>query len=130
MPNYPFEVGYKELLAHLDEFVTVVVDSLESDFLVLPKGKGFVEYPVFRDGYEALKQGTSGFTKVNVKTLLAVVERTPLALIVLRSMLGFTPPEWAYLSSVRTGVDVSQGAVRSLDRGIRWIDCGSNTRPG
>jgi hypothetical protein len=34
-------------------------------------------------------------------------------------MLGFTPPEWGYVTSQRTGVDVSQGFVRSLDRKIR-----------
>ena len=43
----------------------------------------------------------------------------PIAIIVLRSMLGFTPPEWAYLASQRTGVEVTQGAVRSLDRKVR-----------
>jgi hypothetical protein len=34
-------------------------------------------------------------------------------------MLGFTPPEWAYIATQRTGVEVSQGFVRSLDRRIR-----------
>jgi hypothetical protein len=34
-------------------------------------------------------------------------------------MLGFTPPEWAYIATQRTGVTVTQGAVRSLDRKIR-----------
>src|SRR5262249_32966486 len=47
------------------------------------------------------------------------VQRAPIALIVLRTMLGFTPPEWAYVATLRTGVDIPQGAVRTLDRGIR-----------
>jgi len=34
-------------------------------------------------------------------------------------MLGFTPPEWAYIATQRTGVAVSQGFIRSLDRKIR-----------
>jgi hypothetical protein len=34
-------------------------------------------------------------------------------------MLGFTPPEWAYVTTERTEVDVSQGAIRSIDRRIR-----------
>jgi hypothetical protein len=34
-------------------------------------------------------------------------------------MLGFTPPEWAYVATQRTGVEVTQGAVRSLDCGVR-----------
>ena len=34
-------------------------------------------------------------------------------------MLGFTPPEWAYIASQRTGVPIEQGAARTLDRSIR-----------
>mgnify|MGYP007109730045 CR=1 FL=1 len=34
-------------------------------------------------------------------------------------MLGFTPSEWAYMASERTGVEVSEGYARSLDRRIR-----------
>jgi hypothetical protein len=34
-------------------------------------------------------------------------------------MLGFTPPEWAYVATQRTGVQVPQGAIRSIDRRIR-----------
>jgi len=34
-------------------------------------------------------------------------------------MLGFTPPEWAYLTTQRTGVEVTQGFARTLDRNIR-----------
>jgi hypothetical protein len=119
MPRYPFEVPWKEVEAHLDEYVHVVVESLQSDFLVLPKGKGFVEYTVFRDGYESIRQATSGFTQVSADLLLPAVRRSPIALIVLRTMLGFTPPELAYVATLRTGVDISQGAVRSLDRNIR-----------
>ena len=34
-------------------------------------------------------------------------------------MLGFTPPEWAYVTSQRTVVQVPQGAARTLDRTVR-----------
>ncbi len=119
MPRYPFEVSFEEVQASLDDFAAVVMDSLQSDFLVLPKGKGFVEYAVFQDGYEALRQATLGFVNVTVDAVLPVVLQAPISLIVLRTMLGFTPPEWAYVATLRTGVDIPQGAVRSLDRGIR-----------
>ena len=56
MPTFPFDVTFKELQANLDEFVAVVVGSLESEFLVLPTGTGFIEYSVFESGYEALKR--------------------------------------------------------------------------
>ena len=34
-------------------------------------------------------------------------------------MLGFTPSEWAYITTQRTGVKVTQGFARTLDRKIR-----------
>lgn len=34
-------------------------------------------------------------------------------------MLGFTPPEWGYVTTQRIGVSVTQSFVRSLDRKVR-----------
>jgi hypothetical protein len=39
--------------------------------------------------------------------------------IVIRSILGFTPPEWAYVTTQRKGITISQGFARSLDRKVR-----------
>jgi hypothetical protein len=119
MPELPFEVGFEVVQARLEEFVSAIFASLESEFLVLPKGEGFVEYSVFAEGYEALKRGTSGFANLNPQQVLETVQATPIALIVLRTMLGFTPPEWGYMATQRTATAVPQGAVRSLDRNIR-----------
>lgn len=119
MADFPFEFDFDVIQARLDEFVAAVCASLESEFLTLPKGKGFVEYAVFETGYEALKRATSGFASLDPAAVLDTVRQTPIAFIVLRTMLGFTPPEWAYVATQRTGVEVTQGAVRSLDRGVR-----------
>ena len=40
-------------------------------------------------------------------------------MLVLRTMLGFTPPEWAYVATERIGVEIPQGAIRALDRKVR-----------
>jgi hypothetical protein len=117
--KYPFEASYAEIQADSDSFVTAVFSSLASEFLVLPKGDGFVEYPQFEAGYEALKKLSAGFSKLPRKELLHLVGSTPICLIVIRSILGFTPPEWAYVSSQRKGVTVAQGFVRTLDRKVR-----------
>ena len=85
----------------------------------MPKGEGFVEFPVFEHGYESLKRATEGFRRVTADTVAPVVIETPIALIVLRCMLGFTPLEWAWYASRHTGVEVTQGAARSIDRNIR-----------
>ncbi len=119
MPDYPFQFNFKVVQTRLDEFVSVVCSSLESEFLILPKGEGFVDYSLFERGYESLKRATSAFMKITPDTVFSAVQNTPIALIVLRTMLGFTPPEWAYMATQRIGVDVPQGPARSLDRSIR-----------
>ena len=53
------------------------------------------------------------------ETLKIATEAQPMSLVVLRTILGFTPPEWAYLASERTGVEVTAGYARSLDQRIR-----------
>lgn len=117
--KYPFEVPFTEVRADLDTFVTAVFSCLESEFLIMPKGVGFIDYPVFEHGYELLKQATKGFTLLEPKLLLQKTFEAPIIILVLRTMMGFTPPEWAYVATFQTGVEVSQGFIRSLDRKIR-----------
>ena len=116
---FPFEVEFDEVRSDLDAHVDAVFGCLESEFLVMPKGDGFVEFSVFEHAYEALKRATESFQHVTPDTVAPIVFETPIALIVLRCMLGFTPPEWAYYASRHTGVEVTQGAARTLDRNIR-----------
>jgi hypothetical protein len=78
-----------------------------------------LEYPTFEYGYEALKRTTKGFRDLSVEPIIETVYRAPVSLIVLRSILGFTPPEWAYITTQRTGIPVPQGAARALDRTVR-----------
>lgn len=115
----PFEVSTAELAGDLDTYVDVVFSSLVSEFLVLPKGPGFVEYPAFERAYQQIKQATRGFGELEPQRVLDAIQEAPLGLIVLRTMLGFTPPEWAYLASQEGGVPVTQGYARTLDRKVR-----------
>ncbi len=117
--KYPFEVPFSELVNNLEPFVTAVFSCLESEFLILPKGAGFVDYPVFEQGYERLKRATLGFRQFDPERIITVACEAPMVLIVLRTMLGFTPPEWAYLANQRAEVEVTQGFIRTLDRNIR-----------
>jgi hypothetical protein len=117
--KFPFEVPYSEVESNLDQFVTAVFSCLASEFLVMPKGIGFIDYPVFEKGYEALKQATSAFEDFTLESILRVSFDVPISIIVIRTMLGFTPPEWAYLATQRTDVQVDQGFARALDRKIR-----------
>ncbi len=116
---FPFEVPYEQVQASPDAFIDAIFACLESEFMIMPKGKGFVDYAVFESGYESLKRATAGFRSLSLETVGPLVNEAPIALIVLRTMLGFTPPEWAYAASQRSGVLVSQGFARTLDRNIR-----------
>ena len=116
---FPFEVEFDEVRSNLDAYVDAVFGCLESEFLVMPKGEGFVEFPVFEEGYEAPRRATESFRRVTPDTVGPVIFETPIALIVLRCMLGFTPPEWAYYASRYAGVEVTQSAARTIDRRIR-----------
>lgn len=115
----PFEVPYSQVQANVDAYVEEVFASLQSGFMTLPKGPGFIEYPTFEGGYESLKRTTKGFRDMAAEPVIDLVWRTPLVLIVLRTMLGFTPSEWADAASARTSTEVSQGAARTIDRKVR-----------
>lgn len=119
MPKFPFEVSLDEILQDLEQYVDAVFSCLESEFLVMPKGVGFVEYPVFERGYEALKSATSGFARLAPENVYPITISEPIAIVVLRTILGLTPPEWGYVTTQRTGITVLQGFVRSLDRKVR-----------
>ena len=115
----PFEASLDDITADPEPFIDSVFSCLESDFLVMPKGNGFVVYAAFEEGYELLKQSTDGFRELSVERILPVVLQKPISIVVLRAMLGFTPPEWAYLASSRTRTTVSQSWGRTLDRNVR-----------
>ena len=51
---HPFQATYRQIQADPESFVSIVFSSLVSEFLVLPKGEGFIGYPAFESGYEQL----------------------------------------------------------------------------
>ena len=119
----PFEVSFVELTDRLDYFVERVFDALANDpltsFLVLPQGSGFVSHEAFVQGYDALVEVTMGFRNLDHDAVLGAVVRVPMALVVLRAILGLSPPEWASVTTTRTGERIDQGFARSLERSIR-----------
>lgn len=117
--KYPFEVPYAEIEADPDPFINAVIKTLESSFMVLPRGSGFVSYPRFQEAYEVLKRHTSGFAIVKLDVVMNAVEEDALVFVILRTMLGFTAPELAYSASQRSDLTVPQGYARSFDRRVR-----------
>lgn len=115
----PFKVPYSEIEAQADVFIDTIFDALQSSFLVLPRGPGFVTYPNFQQAYEVLKRNTSSFAIFELENVVTALKENALVFVVLRTMLGFTPPELAYVSSKESGVAISQGFARTLDRRVR-----------
>jgi len=114
-----FEVDYNDPAVEFEPLVDEVFSELKSSFIEMPRGDGFVDYPTFERGYQELKRSTDAFADVTNGTVEAAVEAAPIAFVVLRAILGFTPPEWAYVTTEMTGVPVDQGAARSIDRRMR-----------
>jgi hypothetical protein len=114
-----FDIDYRNPNIAWEPLVDEVFGELTSSFLEMPKGEGFIDYPTFEKGYQALKRHTDAFAKLTPNTVLAAVRETPIAFIVFRCILGFSPPEWAYVTTEMTGVEVDQGAARGIDRRIR-----------
>jgi hypothetical protein len=110
---------FEEVKSNLAQYVDAVFSDLQSEFLTLPKGPGFVEYPTFELGYETLKRMTNGFRDLKQALVLDAVYQVPVSFVVLRAMLGFTPPELAYVTTQRSGVTVDQGAARNIDKKVR-----------
>ena len=118
MPR-PFEVSFDYLRDHLEEMVSSVFAGLQSQFLVLPKGSNFVEYADFQTAFEVLKRETGGFANLSEETVRAALRADSMSFLILRAILGLSPPEWADLARSDLGVDVPQNAARDLDSRVR-----------
>lgn len=120
MPH-PFELDPQLLAERLDEMVEVTFQDIQSQFLVLPKGNGFVEYGGFQAAYEVLKRHTNAFSAFTEQTVWTACEEDSLAFVVLRTILGVSPPEWADLARAERDSDVRQGNARDLDTKARKL---------
>jgi hypothetical protein len=114
-----FDADYHDPAIVWAPLVDEVFEELKSSFMEMPRGEGFIEYGTFETGYQTLKRHTDAFARVTAVTIEAAVRETSIAFIVFRCILGFTPPEWAYVTTEMTGLAIDQGAARSLDRRIR-----------
>lgn len=88
MARYPFEVTADQLKCDPDPFIDSVFGSLGSEFMTMRKGPGFVEYPAFERGFEALKQTTGGFATNTASNILSASSRYSISLVVVRTIFG------------------------------------------
>ena len=114
-----FQASAAEIEQHIEVYVDAVYASLESQFLVLPKGCNFVEYARFQEAYETLKRATKDFRALDPAAVWYALLADSLAAVVLRCILGMSPPEWAELAASESGLTISQNFARSLDGKVR-----------
>lgn len=117
--KYPFEVPYAAVESNADIFIDAVFNALQSSFLLLPRGSGFVTYQEFQEAYEVLKRHTSGFVAFEPQHVMDSLQEDGLAFVVLRTILGFTPPELAHLAAQDSEIAISQHFARTWDRNAR-----------
>ncbi|MBN1661083.1 MAG: hypothetical protein JXA93_22000 [Anaerolineae bacterium] len=117
--RFPFEASYAEIETDPEVFIDAVCATLQSSFLLLPEGPGFVSYLRFQEAYEVLKRHTKGFSVVDSGSVMAAIGRDALSFVVLRTILGFTPPELAYMASQELASEIPQGYARTFDRRVR-----------
>lgn len=128
---HPFELSSKHLEANLDDMVDVTFRELQSQFLVLPRKDSFVEYRDFQDAYEVLKRHMRAFEVLSEDAVWSALREDSLCLVVLRTILGMAPGEWAELARQEKQSDVSTSVARGLDVEVRrQRDCLSRLRPG
>ncbi len=98
VPMRPYQLSGADLASHLNEMVAITFSDLTSQFMLLPRGPAFITYEEFLVAYEALRQATYGFEDVSVETCWRALRSNATALIVLRTVLGVSPPEWEDLA--------------------------------
>ncbi len=119
----PFKLSLDELQVRLDEMVDTTFAGLQSQFLTLPRGDNFIGYPDFQRAFETLKRQTKSFSKLTKENIWEAFQENSLAFVVLRTILGMSPPEWAELAREEFESDISQGAARTLDVKFRVNRC-------
>jgi hypothetical protein len=118
-PLHPFQAAPDDLAARIEAMVDVTFADLTSEFLLLPKGSGFIDYAAFRDAYEVLKRHTHDFTEFGFREAFGAVDENSRAFCVIRAILGVSAPEWAELALTELDVNIPQNDARSLDRSCR-----------
>lgn len=111
----PYQLDDDQLEHRIDEMVAVTFSDLTSQFMLLPRGPAFVTYDEFRDGYEALRMATGGFTAVTLDKCWTALRQNARSFIVLRTILGMSPPEWQDITAQETGHQLPPNTARSID---------------
>ena len=90
--TYPFDLNHEDLIKQLDEMVDATFSDIQSEFLVLPRGRNLVDYAEFQQGYQCLKRHTRAFEDWTSERVWTAVQEDTLVFVVLRTIIGVSPP--------------------------------------
>lgn len=116
---YPFELTPSDLDGKLDQMVDAVWSALGSYFWEIPRGPGFVTYERFASAYDALCRSTHSFRRWDMDSVWKGFLEDNLVLVVVRAILGISPPEWVQLAFASGGQNIKPNSARALDRKVR-----------
>jgi hypothetical protein len=119
IPHYWFQASQEELSNNIDTYADRFAADLQSFFFVMPKGDDFLGFARFREAYVALAESTKSFATFTTADVESAVRRDPIALVVMRTILGLSPPELAYIARTTSGSVIDQSAARRLDKRAR-----------
>ena len=111
----PFEIANSDLEGQIENLTQYVFEHTVSRFLLMPKGENFTESDRFEHAYEVLHRRTSGFSELTDDAVWDAILEDSLCLVVLRTILGLSPPEWADLAREETGNDINQQHTRTIE---------------
>jgi hypothetical protein len=123
--RYPFEVPYAEIEANVDVFVNAVFDALQSSFLLLPRGPGFVTYQEFQQAYmenaveERLRKAGISFRKTKRAERVGGFDQAPDFIV---------PDEWNPQVIVEAKITEDDGTARDKVTRIQHLAEISNQR--
>ncbi|HLM87104.1 MAG TPA: hypothetical protein VK272_13050 [Solirubrobacteraceae bacterium] len=102
-----------------------MLDTLQSFFIEMPRGSSFCERDDFEQGYEAFRQATSDGADLSGEAVLRAIAKEPRAWTVLRSIVGLSPGEAAWVAIKEAEArgtffeNVKQADARDLDAAAR-----------
>lgn len=111
----PYMLATDELEAQIEAMVETTFEDLQSQFMLLPRGTSFVSYETFQAAYEQLRINTNGFATLTVERVWDALRAHATAWIVLRSILGLSPPEWQDIANELDIETIPNGWARTTD---------------
>jgi len=112
------------ITAEYVEKAEAVLDTLQSFFIEMPRGSSFCKRDDFARGYKAFRKATRNGADLSGEAVLEAIAQDPRAWVVLRSIVGLSPGEaaWVAIEEAQahgTFLAVKQADARELDAAAR-----------